>query len=103
MFSSNNEISICQVQNGWLVQLPVQLAAQNTVDYTDPETIKKMARIMTDAVQEEKLLREIRESNEIEEKPKRKPALDLCLPTRHPGLYIFSTYVEVIEFLNSFS
>lgn len=93
----NEEITIMRVANGWLVRFPMRFNVSPVPDYTDPETIKKMAKLMRGEMQKDETLEEIESKNR--EETVKKAARQSFMPPAMENMFIFSTWEEVIECL----
>ncbi len=97
---THNQITITQVNNGWMVVLPIiggHFGSPSFMYETDEASLRRSARIMRDEMHGDPVLRDIQDQDMDIPTPKQPKLSDI----KDKNISIFKTFEEVLEFLKS--
>lgn len=91
-----NQITITQVANGWMVVLPYRQTVLAS-PFDEEAHIRRQARIMRDEFEEDYFLKDIQDKAAVAELPKFKeiPLKEL----KEKNISVFKTFAEVMDYL----
>jgi len=93
-----NSIQLTKAANGFIVVLPIEDQLYSAPpDYTDPETIKKMAAIMRDEMHKDPLIEQLMSDAGAKEVG---PSIAVPKKTQN-NIFVFKTFNEVADFLRT--